>query len=256
MTSISDLTVLCVEDDKFSRDEMAHFLKRRVRKIFLAADGKEGLEAFDVHKPDIIIVDLLMPKMDGMEMVRRLRERHENLHCIIITSVNTAETVIKAVDLGVDGYIVKPVDFSELELKLIKIGDMLRMEDKGELHNILSGEALRNVEDSIKREFVKVVKEFTGKGPRETVVQVVSDGVKITSFGGLTKMETGLLRELKNFEMVKHMRHMAYEQMDTDIKAIIEKYTGFAASDMALDIDLRKGIEQISVKLGDSRENV
>lgn len=243
--------MLCVEDDKFSRDEMVHFLKKRTGKVFVAADGREGLAAFDVHKPDIMIADLLMPRMDGMEMIRKLREKHADLHCIIITSVNKAETIIEAVDLGIDGYIVKPVDFTELELKLMKIGDSIRMNGKEASVGSMSGEERRAVEDSVKRDFVKVIKEFTGKGPRETVVQLINNEVRITSFGGLTRMETGLLKEIKNFEMVKHMRTMAYEQMEHDIKFIAEKYAGNPVSELTVDIDLQKGIERIVAKFGD-----
>lgn len=248
MSSISNLKILCVEDDKFSREEMAHFLKKRAGKVFTAVDGKDGIESFDIHKPDIVIVDLLMPEMDGMEMIRRLKSRYDNVHCIIVTSVNKTESVIEAVDLGIDGYIVKPVDFAELELKLSKVGDALVKGDEKAAGIFDHIENKGIIEDSIKRDAVKILKDFTGKGPRETVVQLIGEESKITMFGGLTKMETSLLRKAKNFEMVKHVRLVAYEQMKVDFETIAEKHTGMKASVFDVKVDLRKGMEQIIIK--------
>lgn len=128
MSSISNLKVLYIEDNKFSREEMRHFLKKRVQKVFTANDGAEGISAFALYKPDIVIVDLLMPNMDGMEMMRRIKAMHVPVHFIVATSVNQVETVIETVDLGVEGYIVKPIDFAELELKLMKIGDAINVQ--------------------------------------------------------------------------------------------------------------------------------
>lgn len=247
MSSISNLKILYIEDDKFAREEMTHFLKKRVGKVFTASDGIEGIGAYEIHKPDIIIADLLMPNMDGMEMLRKLKEKYGRVHCIIVTSVNEVETVIEAVDLGVDGYIIKPIDFMELELKLIKTGDMLvadTMDHKGLFNRI---ENKRTVEDNIKREYVKVLKSFTGKGPRETVVQIMSDSVKITAFGSLTPMEVNMLRDPKNFEMVKHMRNIAYESMTMDFEEIVKRYTGVEVKCSKVEIDLKKGVEQVTL---------
>lgn len=247
MSSISNLKILYVEDDKFAREEMSHFLKKRVGKVFTAADGIEGIGAYEIHRPDIIIADLLMPNMDGMEMLRQLREKYGKVHCIIVTSVNEVETVIEAVDMGVDGYIVKPIDFMELELKLIKTGDMLAEDAEACSGPFERIDNKRIAEDSIKREYVKVLKSFTGKGPRETVVQIMSDQVKITSFGALTPMETNMLKEPKNFEMIKHMRTVAYETMASDFSDVIKTHTGVDTVMSEVKIDLKRGVEQVTM---------
>lgn len=245
MSSISRLKVLYIEDNQFSREEMRHFLKKRVQKVFTASDGAEGLSAFALYKPDIVIADLLMPNMDGLEMMRRIKAMQESVHFIVATSVNKVETVIETVDLGVEGYIVKPIDFAELELKLMKIGDAVAARAKSCPGVFDKIENKRAAEDNIKRELVKEMKDFTGKGPRETVVQLLGSSVKVTNFGAVTKLEESLLADAKNFEMIKHMRTVAYESMAGAFIAIVEKHTGVKASLEGISIDLKKGVEQV-----------
>ncbi len=233
MDSIRNLTILYVEDDAFAREEMAHFLKKRAGRVITARDGAEGIEMYELHKPDIIIADLLMPVMDGMEMLRRIREKHSNAHAIIVTSVDKVETVIEAIDLGIDGYIVKPLDFAELELKLAKIGDVILAGQRGRSGVFDDMEKRGETEDLIKKEFIKILKAFTGKGPRETVVQLIGNKVKITAFGALTQMEESLLRRQKNFEIVKHIRMVAYESLADQVAQMVRKHVSAAAGNTA-----------------------
>ena len=109
MEMLSNLKILCVEDDEFARGEMVSFLKKRAGKVFSAENGEEGIRQYEIHKPDIVIADLLMPGMDGMEMLRKLREEDNKMHAIVVTSVKELDTVLESIDLGVDNYIIKPV---------------------------------------------------------------------------------------------------------------------------------------------------
>lgn len=271
MDSISNLTILYVEDDAFAREEMAHFLKKRAGRVITARDGAEGVEMFELHRPDIVIADLLMPAVDGMEMLRRIRDKHDTVHAVIVTSVDKVETVIEAIDLGIDGYIVKPLDFAELELKLAKIGDVIMAGERGHGGVFDDMEKRGETEDLIKKEFIKILKSFTGKGPRETVVQLTGNKVKITAFGALTQMEASLLQRQKNFELVKHIRTVAYESLAEQVAQMVKKRIGTAAAtgkpagfaanapvnmlpDMKIkvteiNINLKKAMEQIVLTL-------
>lgn len=247
METIKNLKVLYVEDNELIRTEMMHFLKKRVGKAYSAADAFEGIEQFKLHNPDVIIADLLMPEMNGMDMIREIRTFDKKVHVIIITSVDTADTILEAVDLGIDSYIVKPLDFDELNFKLQKIGDIINAES--EKQGVLDFvENRRAMEGEIKAAFMKQIKAYTGKGPREVVVQMIGSEIKLTVFGAFSILENNLLREKKNFEMVKHIRNVVYESLASDIADMIESHINIAVKFDKLDVNLPKQIEQITFR--------
>lgn len=248
METIRNLKVLYVEDNEFIRTEMMHFLKKRVGKAYSAADAFEGLQQFRLHKPDVIIADILMPEMNGIDMIREIRSVDRNVHVIIITSVDSAGTILEAVDLGIDSYIVKPLDFDELLFKLQKIGSIIN--SGNEKQGVLDFMENRRVyEGEIKAAFMKQIKEYTGKGPREVVAQMIGDEIKLTVFGAFSVLESNLLKEKKNFEMVKHIRNVVYESLSKKLADMISGCIGVAVEFDKLDVNLSKQIEQIIFKV-------
>lgn len=245
MESMMNLKVLYVEDDEFARNEMRHFLKKRVGKVFMAANGIEGVEASEVYSPDIAIVDLLMPKMDGLTMIRKIREKGLKTKVIVLTSVKNGDTVIETVNAGIDYYIVKPIDFTELELKIKQIGEDI---STGRGNSIGSMERLENkrvIEDNIKKRYIKEYKSYIGKGPRETVVHLLGETVTITSFGVLTVMERTLSGNTKNIEIIKQTRNVVYEIFAQEAKRIIDEESGIIVSFEKAMINPRKDMDQV-----------
>src|SRR5208337_3092553 len=109
-----DISVLYVEDELPTRDKIASILKREVRCLFLAENGKEGLALFELHHPDIVITDIKMPVMDGLEMAERMKAIDKNIHVILTTAHGEADSFMKSIKVGVDRYLPKPVDVSTL----------------------------------------------------------------------------------------------------------------------------------------------
>lgn len=113
MTSVpqlSELEILYVEDEPVARMSIGAFLKRQVATLHTAENGKEGLELFLAHRPKVVITDLEMPVMNGMEMIRRIREV-DNGTPIIITTAYDDEA--HRCDLA-DRVILKPIIFNHL----------------------------------------------------------------------------------------------------------------------------------------------
>ncbi len=110
-----DISVLYVEDSQESREEMLVFLNLKVKKIWTAENGLQALKTFSEVKPDLIISDLDMPQMNGIEMVKEIRKENRNVPIIIVSEKCDFNYVIQAFNSGVKHFLEKPVDFSQLE---------------------------------------------------------------------------------------------------------------------------------------------
>lgn len=108
------ISILYVEDEPAIREGLQRFFQRRSGTIYLAANGQEGLELFEKHRPDIVVTDIRMPVMDGLTMSRKIKELSPDIPIVITTGHNDEEFLLKAIDVGVDKYIKKPVDFRDL----------------------------------------------------------------------------------------------------------------------------------------------
>ncbi|MFA6196843.1 MAG: response regulator [Sulfurimonas sp.] len=116
-----ELSILFVEDDETIRIELANFLKKQsFKNVVVAQNGEEGLKKYHEHKPDIILTDLRMPIMDGLEMSKEIKAIDANIPILLITSLFEKEVTEAAVDIGIDGYLFKPISLVRLEMILNK----------------------------------------------------------------------------------------------------------------------------------------
>lgn len=111
---LKDLTVLFVEDEDLAREKLTKILEKVFNKVIIAANGKEGLNAFLNNKIDLIISDINMPIMNGLEMLEIIREKSYDTPIIYTTARSESENILKAVDLNVSHYIIKPIDSENL----------------------------------------------------------------------------------------------------------------------------------------------
>lgn len=109
-----DITILYVEDELITRATIHRMLKARYKTILLAGDGKEGLELFRQHQPDIVITDTRMPVMDGLKMSRAIRDTHPQLPIIFTTANEDPEFFEETRRLGITRNIIKPIMLKEL----------------------------------------------------------------------------------------------------------------------------------------------
>lgn len=126
-------SVLYVEDQKDIRDEFVDILSLFVDEIVTARDGQEGLEKYRQKRPDLIISDIQMPLMTGLEMIKKIRETDTETPIIVSTAFNENKYLIEAIDLGVEYYLLKPVMLDKLENRLSIVKKRLLQER--ELHS-------------------------------------------------------------------------------------------------------------------------
>jgi diguanylate cyclase (GGDEF)-like protein len=119
----SPLTVLVIEDHPDQRDLLAIVLQREGYRVITAANGLEALEKLETEKVQIALSDIMMPKMDGFELIKQVRgnPRLKSLYLILITARIQEGDRVRGLDLGADDYITKPFSFSEL-LARIRVG--------------------------------------------------------------------------------------------------------------------------------------
>jgi len=125
---LRSLSILYVEDEDEVRDQLKAYLKRRCRKVYTAANGKKGLEAYKKHQPDIVVTDILMPIMDGLLMSEKIQAINPRVPIIIITAFEEPRYFHHAIELGVHQYVNKPVKLPILEQSLLKCARVLRAE--------------------------------------------------------------------------------------------------------------------------------
>ncbi len=115
--------ILIIEDDQVVRNSIKAHLKKAGYEFEEAENGESGIEKAEVFQPDLIILDISMPKMNGIEVCKRLREdyRHLDAFIIMLSGKNSPEDKIKGLDIGADDYISKPHNPEEL-LARIRVG--------------------------------------------------------------------------------------------------------------------------------------
>ncbi|MCH7573815.1 MAG: response regulator [Candidatus Marinimicrobia bacterium] len=113
-------TILLVEDNELNRDMLARRLARKAYVVDIAENGKSALEAVALDRPDIILLDMSIPVIDGWVVTKQLKADPETAHIPIIalTAHAMTEDRRKALEAGCDEYVSKPVDFSELLEKI------------------------------------------------------------------------------------------------------------------------------------------
>lgn len=124
-----NITVLYVEDDLMTMEEISYFLSKHVKKLIVAKDGEEGLELYKKYKPDIIITDIQMPKINGLQMSEEILKIDPSIPIVLTTAYSDSKYLIRAIELGIDKYIIKPINMLEI-LTIIQKSLFLSVENK------------------------------------------------------------------------------------------------------------------------------
>jgi DNA-binding response OmpR family regulator len=110
--------VLVVDDDPTVSDVVRRYLERADLEVTLAVDGPGALVAVDSARPDLVVLDLMLPGMDGLEVCRRLREQDPDLPVVMLTALGEEADRVVGLSLGADDYVTKPFSPRELVLRV------------------------------------------------------------------------------------------------------------------------------------------
>lgn len=246
-TYLAQLKVLYVEDDQETRQGLSTFLKRRVGKLYTAEDGASGYTLFCEQNPDIVIADLLMPKMHGMKMLVKMREHDPECKFIITSSVNETDTVLNAVDVGIVKYVVKPISLPALDETLQKTAAELRREHVGAF--ALEADEKRKYEAKIKKEVALFLKQIAGKGPRDVAVFIHDNSIDIVAYDTLTPLEQRLMTKPANYSIVEQARRYFYRASETDILELVQGALSRQAKLDQIEIRPDKGTDKLVFRI-------
>jgi len=112
------------------RDSIAEIMRRRVNNVLVAGNGHIGLELYKKHHPHVIITDIRMPIMTGLEMLEKIREIDENVKVIVVSAHNDTQYFQQAINLGVDGFLLKPINVNNVIKQISKITRQLVYQQK------------------------------------------------------------------------------------------------------------------------------
>jgi two-component system, OmpR family, phosphate regulon sensor histidine kinase PhoR len=167
---IEKIRILVVDDERDIREASERILSRIGFQLITAKRGEEALQIFEETRPAIVLLDLKMPGMDGMEVLKLLRERDPSLLVIVITGYATVETAIEAMKQGAYDFISKPFEPEQLRIVVNRAAEKIRLTREAQK---LEQEKARTLSDL-----------DTEKSRLRTIIESLPDGVMVTNTGG------------------------------------------------------------------------
>lgn len=109
-----NISVLFVDDNETIRQLYRRILEKHVNFLYIAENGSHGLELYLKHKPDLVITDMVMPVMNGLEMVKEIKKIAPEAKFVVMSAYSEKDSFIESIHLGIDGYLMKPVEAKKL----------------------------------------------------------------------------------------------------------------------------------------------
>jgi adenylate cyclase len=201
-------SLLVVDDDEMNRDMLGRRLERRGYAVARAADGPRALAMIDSQRFDLVLLDIMMPGISGLEVLRILRERHAmaDLPVIMATAKDQSGDVVEALKLGANDYVTKPLDFPVV---LARVETQLSLKRaKQEIQQLAEQLAVRN----------QFIRATFGRYLTDEVVASLLDSPEGLRLGGERRQVTFLVSDLRGFMPLSE--RLAPEQ----VVAILNRY--------------------------------
>lgn len=247
------IRVLYVEDEELIREEMASFLRRRVDHLILARDGVDGMDKFRVHQPDIVVTDLRMPGMNGLEMAESIREMNPLCPIIVTTAISDMDTLFESIRIGIDRYLVKPIQMKDLtdalEKAAAKLEKLRSYTGDADRTPLTEGER-RSMEQKTEAEVARLVKNLTGKGPKSVKAFLQGNLLTLQLYETRTSYERALLRNHENARLVDFSRETFYQGLQGELLQILRETARGSAVLDSIRTDSVMDLDEILLVLG------
>ena len=146
-----NLKLLYVEDDALARESTYKLLENFFQEIIVAVDGEDGFEKFQKHDIDIVLSDINMPNVNGLEMLEMIRDKNLDVPVLLLSAHNDAQYFLEAISLDIDGYILKPLVYEQLFRTVFKVAQKIHLMSRVKnYHKNLEIEVVRRNEDIVR----------------------------------------------------------------------------------------------------------
>ena len=153
------MKILLAEDEIDLNNVITRYLKKNGYSVDSVLDGEEALDYLEYGEYDLVILDIMMPKVNGFEVIKKLRDKGNHTSVLMLTARDSADDKVKGLDLGADDYIVKPFDFNEL---MARIRAVVRRKYGNSSNKLVIGDLILDTsEKSVTRAGKQI--ELTGK---------------------------------------------------------------------------------------------
>lgn len=153
------MKILLAEDEVDLNNVVTRYLKKNGYSVNSVLDGEEALDYLEYSEYALVILDIMMPKVDGFEVIKKLRDKGNHTSVLMLTARDSADDKVKGLDLGADDYIVKPFDFNEL---MARIRAVVRRKYGNSSNKLVIGDLILDTsEKSVTRAGKQI--ELTGK---------------------------------------------------------------------------------------------
>jgi two-component system, OmpR family, response regulator VanR len=211
------MKLLFVEDDDIIRNSLRDYLNTLFDNIYEASDGKVAFEIYQIVKPDIILLDINLPSIDGISLAKKIREFDHKTIIIILSAREDKETLLEATTLGLSKYLLKPIQRRELKKALF--------------------EAISKVKDKeYNNKTIKLIDDFIWNQEEKVLSH---NGINIQ----LTKMEMSLLnnfclkgKDIVSYEDMYFHLYNDFEYNENKLKMIIKRFRLKTHQDIILNI--------------------
>ena len=192
--------ILIVDDDKIILEQLSKYVKNNFYKILLASNGKTALKIFDKEKIDILLIDVKLPDINGLDLLQKIKEKNRHCEVIITTGFGSLEVAIESLKKGAIDYIEKPVDLEELTTAIGRAIEKL-LEKK----ELLYKNTILVIDDD--NWVVQYLKQFLEKeGYKVFTANCGRDGVNILENNKVEVIITDILMEgMDGIEVLQNM---------------------------------------------------
>ena len=171
-----DISVLLVEDDTVIRNIYKQILGKYITELIVAQNGEEGYKSYLENNPDLIITDIKMPIMNGLDMIKKIREVDKSMRIVIMSAYGESRYFIKAIEAGVKGFLIKPVETDHLVNIITEQANDILLEKRLEQEEVkrLIAEKERDRGEDILRALLETMTKFFSIGFKEkTLMEVI-----------------------------------------------------------------------------------
>ena len=273
-----DIKVLYVEDEKGIRDEIHDFLSRFFPVIELAENGIEGLEKYQNESYEIVITDINMPKMNGIDMIHEIRQINEEQKIVVTSAYNEPEYLMKLIEDGVDSFVLKPFNNKKFLVVLYKICEFIYNKKQQHIlqkHIIEKAAETQTILDMVEHAIIVIDKgdithanqhffEISGYNSLENLHQKIKHVttlferhkgyIDVNSNEELTQLLQSHDKELHKVIIKKELEGkvylLKYKKVDEEDKYVIS-FTDITDEEQLVNINMKTGLSNIYAATAD-----